>query len=176
MIKIKQSIGFFFLVTVGCIQMVGDLTNIQEIKGIGLAIHVSPAPKVFTTHQGFETFSSQFFIHWTDLKGVEQNKELTPEIYGLIKGPYNRRNVYGAALSYGPVLSKNPKTKEMFSQISNFAFCGNSSLVSELGLGNRDPTKSIRVELVPRATYSNDDQWRLQYEFKCSDSKTNGGR
>ena len=48
------------LIAVGCLQMVGDLTDIRAIKAVGAATGSSPAPKVFTAHKGFETYSSQF--------------------------------------------------------------------------------------------------------------------
>ena len=48
-----------FLIAVGCLQMVGDLTDVRAIKAVGAATGSSPAPKVFTAHKGFETYSSQ---------------------------------------------------------------------------------------------------------------------
>ena len=111
--NIKSLATMSFLVGLGSVQMLGDLLANTHLKGIGLAMHVSPAPKVFTAQEGFETFSSQFFLRWQDITGKHHERELTPRIYQGIKGPYNRRNVYGAAVSYSPVLSRNPNTKAM---------------------------------------------------------------
>src|SRR5687767_15861051 len=85
-------------------QMTGDLLNVPALKGVAAATTASPAPKVFSAVRGLETYSTRFFLEWTDTAGVEHSLPLTPEVYGRMRGPYNRRNVYGAALAYGPVL------------------------------------------------------------------------
>ena len=54
--------------------------------------------------RGLETYSTRFFLEWTDAQGQAHSLELTPEVYARLRGPYNRRNVYGAVLAYGPVL------------------------------------------------------------------------
>jgi len=75
--------------------------------------------------------------------------ELTPELYRNLRGPYNRRNVYGAALSYGPVLSLNEHTSKMFESVSEFALCREEGLLSELNL-DRDSIESIALRYLPR--------------------------
>ena len=49
------------LLTVGLLQMTGDLLKIDWLKGFGAATVASPAPKVFSAVRGLETFSTRFF-------------------------------------------------------------------------------------------------------------------
>src|SRR5262249_23441171 len=99
-----------FLLVIGLVQMTGDLVQTyvnqpvgKAIRGIGAATLASPAPKVFSKASNergsIETYSTRFFLFWNDSTGQRHELELTPELYGRLQGPYNRRNVYGAALS-----------------------------------------------------------------------------
>ncbi|WP_250655971.1 hypothetical protein [Alkalimarinus coralli] len=162
-----KSVGVtFFLVAVGSLQMLGDLTGWTALKGVGAASHASPAPKVFTAQEGFETFSSSFFIDWVDGKGELQTLTLSPENYRYIRGPYNRRNAYGAAISYGPVLSRSAITKPMFKSAVDFAFCRDRSLLRELPLPTPLPERLV-VRIEPRDAALIDPSWQLVYPIKC---------
>src|SRR5438270_9821355 len=92
------------LLALGLLQMAGDVLRIPAIKGLGAATAAAPAPKVFSAVRGLETYSTRFFLEWSGADGEAHSLELTPEVYSRLRGPYNRRNVYGAALAYGPVL------------------------------------------------------------------------
>ena len=157
-----------FLLLVGCLQMAGDVTGLPAVRAFGLALHASPAPKVFTAQEGFETFSSDFYLGWTDTSGNTHNLHITPEIYYRgVKGPYNRRNAYGAALSYGPVLTRNPKTAPMFESVAQFALCGRAPMLSELGIDPRTVKGPVTIRLVPRQKLPDDNRWKLSYEIAC---------
>ena len=99
------------LIAVGLLQMAGDLCERYlsayyglRLKGLGAATAASPAPKVFSAVRGLETYSTRFYLEWTDRAGEFHSLQVTPELYARLRGPYNRRNVFGAALAYGPVL------------------------------------------------------------------------
>jgi hypothetical protein len=140
-----------FLLVIGLLQMTGDLLRVPEVKGLAAATGASPAPKVFSSIKGLETFSSDFYIEWTDRNGVAHSVKLTPEIYSRIQGPYNRRNVFGAALSYAPVLAKDPRTRPMYDAVIRYALCGRAPLLSEIGLDPTDLSATPVIRLVPRA-------------------------
>src|SRR5205814_1100524 len=107
----------------------------------------SPAPRVFSAVRGLETYSTRFFIDYTDATGVARSLELTPEVNARLRGPYNRRNVYGAALAFGPVLQADPRTRPLFLAVARSALGGDAPLLRELGIeGSRGP---IRVRLEP---------------------------
>lgn len=137
------------LLVVGLLQMTGDVLGLAALRGIGAATAASPAPKVFSAVRGLETYSSRFFIEWTDHEGKVHSLALTPEVYGRLAGPYNRRNVYGAALAYGPVLSTDPRTRPMFQSVIRYAFCGEAAILKELGINPNEVAGQVRVRLEP---------------------------
>src|SRR5688572_5183724 len=117
------------LICIGCVQMAGDVFRVLPLKAFGAATHASPAPKVFTAQDGFETYANRFHLEWRDATGATQSLELTPETYAGISGPYNRRNVYGAVFSYAPVLEANPATRLMFRTVLRRGLCGSPSVL-----------------------------------------------
>jgi hypothetical protein len=143
--------GVAVLLVVGLLQMAGDVLGVGALKGFGAATGASPAPKVFSSAHGLETFSSEFVVEWTDHEGREQAVKLTPEIYSRLQGPYNRRNVFGAALAYGPVLNGDPRTREMYKSVVRYALCGRAPLMHEIGFDADMIPGSVRVRLVPRS-------------------------
>ena len=121
------------LLGVGLLQMAGDVvmqvTGSPALKGIAAATAASPAPKVFCSQGGLETFSSRFFLNYNAADGSEVTLPLTPEVYGRLDGPYKRRNVYGAALSYGPALPP-----ELSGPVIRYGLRGDAPLLRELGV------------------------------------------
>ncbi len=122
------------LLVVGSLQMVGDLCGVRAVKGIGAATVASPAPKVFCAVNGLETFSTRFFIEWKDAAGKANELDLTSTVAARIQGPYNRRNVYGAALAYGPVLAMDASGRRMLAEVLDYGLCGKAPLLTELGI------------------------------------------
>jgi hypothetical protein len=140
-----------FLLTLGLLQMAGDLLERKPfpllgraLKGVGAATTASPAPKVFSSVRGLETYSTRFFVEWDDRAGARQSLDLTPEVYGRLRGPYNRRNVYGAALAYGPVLPA-----ELRDPVMRYALCGDAPLLRELGIDPAEVRGGVRVRYEP---------------------------
>ena len=148
----------FALLALGLLQMGGDLLRLPVLKGIGAATVASPAPKVFSSVQGLETFSSTFYVEWADRTGVSHSLKLTPEIYAHIKGPYNRRNVFGAALAYAPILQSDPHTSEMFESVVRYAVCGQAPLLREIGIDSDQLSSPPTIRLVPRSGTAFGDQ------------------
>ena len=155
------------LVVIGCVQMVGDLAGLPALRGIGAASAASPAPKVFTAQEGFETYSGRFYVSWQDPSGKAHELHLTPQVYANVAGPYNRRNAYGAALSYGPVLYDSELTRPMFNAAIQHTFCGNSSILKEIGIDRKQTTGRYQFELKPRQKLPAGHKWKLQHEVIC---------
>ena len=172
--QLATTVAAVMLTSLGCVQMVGDLTHSKVLKALGAASQASPAPKVFTAHEGFETFSSRFYLQWRSRDGVAHSLQLTPDIYGRLQGPYNRRNAYGAALSYGPVLSANPLTQPMFASVSRYALCGRAPLLRELRINPASIQGAVTVKLVPRDAISADGRWQLAFVAPCQLDKRVG--
>ncbi len=156
------------LIMLGSIQMIGDLANIPILKGIGQATNASPAPKVFTSQKGYETFSKRFFFEVTDKQGERQIIEITPHNYQHLKGPYNRRNMYGATISYAPVLVKNEKTASLFYSVAQYGLCNpNQTILEEMGI-EYDKTKPVTLKMQARhPTIDADFYWKNEFTFDC---------
>lgn len=145
--------GAIFLLCLGLLQMTGDPIERfvsapvgKGLRGVGAATMASPAPKVFSSVRGLETYSTRFFLVWTDVQGVERALELTPEVVSRLHGPYNRRNVYGAVLAYGPVLPP-----ELRDPVLKYAVTGDAPLLRELGIDPAQVRGDVRIRLEPLA-------------------------
>ncbi|HUS35265.1 MAG TPA: hypothetical protein VM680_07945 [Verrucomicrobiae bacterium] len=112
-----------------CSAMIGDVINSLTLKGLGAAFSFAPFPKVFCDNQGLEGFASQFTILAQMPDGATQKIPLTPEMYAKMRGPYNRRNVYGAALSFGPKLPE-----PMWRSVFDYGLGDANRLATEFGL------------------------------------------
>lgn len=155
------------LLTLGLLQMSADVLHSKPLKAVAAATAASPAPKVFSSVHGLETYSSRFFVEWTDQSGAFHFVEINPERAAGMRGPYNRRNVYGAVLAYGPVMQTDPAVRPMFESVAHYALCGNAPLLQELGI----PVTQIRG--TPRIRLQTRDNARvgslpLEYEPSCN--------
>ncbi|MEM6927772.1 MAG: hypothetical protein AAF602_12640 [Myxococcota bacterium] len=151
------------LLAVGLAAMAGDLLGLEMLHAIGVASHASPAPKVFTAREGLEGFSARYVLHWEGTRGRGGTTELTPEHYARLGGPYNRRNVYGAALAGGPFLSTHPTLGPLHQRVATYAFC-EGDVLTELGLTSSLPTR-VWVDVLPRPDTST--QLPLRLEVRC---------
>ncbi len=141
------------LCVIGLFQIVGDLAGLKALKGIGAATAASPFPKVFSDVRGLETFASEFVIHYEMADGVDSKLPITPELYHRLAGPYNRRNVYGAALSYAPRMPV-----DLWTPVFCYGLRRGGPLRRELGLP--EDTKMIEV-LIATKTRGRSDTWVL---------------
>ena len=141
--------AWVLLLLLGLLTMVGDLTGIKLLKGLGTATAASPAPKVFSSVRGYETYSTRFLVEWTDTDGKPQVLELTPEVYSRLRGPYNRRNIFGAAMAYGPVLSTTEATAPMFQAVAGYALTGEAPVLREMGIDPATIQGPVRLRFVP---------------------------
>jgi sterol desaturase/sphingolipid hydroxylase (fatty acid hydroxylase superfamily) len=138
----------WILVVVGTLAMVGDRVGSETLYGLGLATGASPAPKVFTAREGLEGFSSTYTLAWDEPTGPRA-VVLTPDLYARLEGPYNRRNVYGAALAGGPFLATHPSLAPLHATVAHYAFC-EADVLGELGI-DAAPQGPIRLTVTPRA-------------------------
>lgn len=155
------------LLALGVLQMAADLLHLRALKGAAAATAASPAPKVFSSVHGLETYSSRFYVEWTDQAGTFHSTRISPHNTAGLKGPYNRRNVYGAVLAYGPVLQSDPAARPMFGAVSRYALCGNAPLLRELGIPVSEirGTPHIRIETRPGTQAGN---LPLEFEPSCN--------
>lgn len=136
------------LAVLGSVHMIGHFLDVAAIKGLAAATVASPAPKVFSSVQGLETYSTSFVLEW-DEAGETKKLELTQDVYQRLEGPYNRRNVYGAVLAFGPVLAKSEAAKPMFESVLRYAACGERPLFAELGIDPSNVGEPVAVRVIP---------------------------
>jgi hypothetical protein len=139
---------------IGCMQMLGYVSGSRLLRGIGAATVISPLPKVFSDVDGLETFASEFTIRYRDARGTMTATRITPELYGRLAGPYNRRNVYGAALSYAPRLPRS-----LWEPVLCRGLGPQGHLRSELGLGSDAREISVTIRTMTRGRT---DAWTLE--------------
>jgi hypothetical protein len=166
----KRSVA---LLALGLLQMGGDLLERlgagavgRPLKGIAAATTASPAPKVFSAVRGLETYSTRFTVEWTDRAGRGHALPMTPELSARLRGPYNRRNVYGTVLAYGPVLATDKRTEALYTSVARYALCGERPLLRELGIDPADVAGVVRVRYEPRPGIPPGD-WPRVLEAAC---------
>jgi len=137
------------ILAVGSLQMVGYALDLPALRGIGAASGFAPFTKVFSDVDGCETFASDFTLILRTRAGEESVIPVDPVFYQQLRGPYNRRNVYGAALSYAPRLPE-----ALWHSVFCHGFRG--PLREEFGLP--DDLASVTLHLRTR-TRGRDDQW-----------------
>jgi len=150
------------LVAVGLSRMAGEIFHLQPLEILGMATTAAPAPKVFSSVKGLETYSTQFYLEWFDQKKVRQRLFITPEVYARVQGPYNRRNVYGAALAYAPVLPEKFRDPVM-----RYALCGKKPLMRELGVDPSSIQGRVRLWLEPLPGTSLEPGLETLFEVSC---------
>lgn len=99
-----RNLGALALLLLGTTQMLGYLSGLLPLRGLGLASGMAPFPKVFCEVDGYEPFAATFTLLGDDADGAPQAIAINAERYSRLAGPYLRRNVYGAALAYAPRL------------------------------------------------------------------------
>lgn len=139
--------------------MLGQILNIKPLKSIGLATCAAPFTKVFCqaecleSHREYETFAADFSVSYVTKEGVAETLEITPALYQQIKGPYNRRNVYGAVIAYGPAL---PETMRLAT--FQYALTDPGNVARELGIPS--DARDFQINITSKTKGSN-NQWKL---------------
>jgi len=162
-------VGIAVLFFFGLLQMGGDLAGRQRLRDVAAATAASPAPKVFSTVRGLETFSTRQFLEWKDSGGEIRSLELTPASYARIRGPYTRRTVFAATLSRGPLLVSDPRGRRMFAWAARYAMCEPpAALLWELGVG--EGARQVQTRMVPRERSLHDPSLPLVLTAPCRKS------
>jgi hypothetical protein len=134
---------------VGLLQMAGELVGSRALKGIGAASAVAPLPKVSSDVGGVETLASEFTFEIDGGAAIP----ITPDLYRRLAGPYNRRNVYGAALADAPRLPP-----PLWEAVLCYGLSAGGPLRSELGLPPAPARVSVRIRT---KTGGRTDSWLL---------------
>ena len=135
------------------VAMIGDVLGLKVLKGLGAVSAVAPFPKVFCSLDGMEGFACEFTILY-EQDGQSHRLPITPELYARLGGPYNRRNVYGAALAGGPKLPR-----PLWEAVFRHGFASGGPLQREFGI----PPDATNVRVFIRSrTRGCNETWLLQ--------------
>lgn len=138
------------LLALGLAQMLADAAGSLELKAIAAATAASPAPKVFTAVRGYEPLSTTFQLEWVDASGEPRSAPVDAERVAGLRGPYNRRNVYGAALAFGPALASDARTRPLLEAVLARSLAGEASILAELGVDPGATRGPLRVRYAVR--------------------------
>ncbi|MBK8091311.1 MAG: hypothetical protein IPK32_04780 [Verrucomicrobiaceae bacterium] len=125
---------------IGLTRMTGYFLGNQVLQGIGAVSGVAPFTKVFCSADGYEAFTARFWLRGQKADGSTEELEMTPERYARLRGPYMRRNVYGAALVFAPKLPQ-PLRESLHAN----ALRPHSTMWRELGLPEDWISATIRI-------------------------------
>jgi hypothetical protein len=148
-----QNIAASAILGLGLTQMLGDTIGSRPLKGLGAVSAAAPFPKVFCDVRGYEPFAAEF-----TLLCVSGSKEctpipITPQLYRQLGGSYNRRNAYGAALSYAPRLPE-----PIWQSVAQYGLRPSGPLRQELGL----PADAAHINIhIATRTRGRDEAWLL---------------
>jgi hypothetical protein len=144
---------YYVVAAIGFLQIAGYMLHVKTLRGIGAVFCSSPLPIVFTEVRGVETFASDFSIMFKTKEGVQKEIKIDPSVYSKLKGPYNRRNIYGAAIAYGPVLDT-----AVWNSVLSYGLC-RGALVSEMGIDTTGTDYSVRIKT---RTAGRNEEWLLK--------------
>jgi hypothetical protein len=144
------------VLSLGSLQLVGYLTGFEALRKLGMLSAASPLPLVFSHFRGLETFSPKFAV-LVERQGQLTEIALTPSTYGLLAGPYNRRNVYGVAFAFGAVL-KEQHERDLVEGVLRYGFCAGGPLrailTHSISEGTISDDSRIGIRIVPKANAS----------------------
>jgi len=137
------------LIVVGTSQMAADLLHLPPLKALAAATMIAPCPKVFTAHNGYETFSTNFVLTWQDKQAKQHALKVSRSIYERIQGPYARRKIFEAVVVYWPIASTNKAGISMFNAASKYALTGNAPLMREFGVDPTSIAGPVTIHFLP---------------------------
>jgi hypothetical protein len=161
-VKLLSKALAYGLIALGLSQTIGFITGISWLRGLGIASTASPLPLVFTQFRGVETFAQDYRLEILTRNGEHIDVPITPALYSKLSGPYKRRNVYGAVISYGPALTERHE-KHLVNTVLTYGFCNNGPLATEFGVAA--PVHEARVHIAAN-TAGQPRRWTLS--VRCS--------
>lgn len=137
----------YALVIWGTLNSSTFIAHNTSMKEIGFVTVSSPLPLVFSAYNGIETFATAFNVTIKYENGTGANTMFGVEKYNLLKGAYNRRNIYGAIFSHGPFFDRENLIK-IRQEILYYAACQPGSIIKEFQLSGK--VKNVNVDILYR--------------------------
>lgn len=135
----------WLIILLGFVSSWGFIVQSPTVKQVGFLSTASPLPLVFSAYQGMETFATTFDLTVVYPDGSFRQEKLTRELYAQLKGPYNRRNIYGVLFSYGPFF-EDPRLLKLRDHGFHYAFCHGGPLAQDFELGDHVQSVTINIK------------------------------
>jgi hypothetical protein len=127
-----------FLVAIGIANSLSDVLGITSLRTFALATVASPLPRAFSQSASLSGFAHELNIELTAADGAVIRRTESPELYAGLPGPYERRVIYGSALSFGPATPQR-----LFPSTLKYGFCNSGPLAQRMGL--KEPLQAATV-------------------------------
>jgi hypothetical protein len=121
-------IAAWLLVSLGLSSFVGHVSGSSELRRYARSTMASPLPLAFSDCGSLRNFSDRFGFDVVTSDGGRMRAEADAAIYAALPGPYERRVMYGAALSLAPVVPS-----PLFRGILHHGFCDRGPIATALG-------------------------------------------
>lgn len=157
----KNNLKYILLILVGFISIFGKLIGNEKMIGLGFISASSPLPLVFSQFRGVEGFALSYIIDY-QVDGSWKKLKISPEVYAQLAGPYNRRNVFGAAMAGAPMLT-GKKESRLIKRLHKYSLC-DGPLAKELGI---DKNSSRFIVHIKSETLNDNRTWKV--ETHCND-------
>jgi len=133
-----RSLGVALLVALGLASSLAQLTEASWLATFAQATVASPLPRAFSQSQSLAGFANELTIELTTADGTVERRTESSELFAGLPGPYERRVIYGAALSFAPTSPRPPLTT-----ILRYGFCRSGPLAARMGV--RQPLRSVAL-------------------------------
>ena len=122
--------------------MVGDCGHSDRLRSLGFASAASPAPKVFCSLEGRESFANRYFLDWTDREGKNHSLPVDHSLLARLRGPEARRSMYLLTLE-----GDSTGWTSLNHSIRHYALCG--PLMKEWGIDADKIQWPVMIRVVP---------------------------
>ena len=144
----------------GCLQAVGFYGAWPALRGLAALSLASPLPLAFSHFAGHETFSNTFAYAAVTASGRHLAGAIGPQLYGRLKGAYNYKNTFGAALSYGPFFTE-PWALAARDAVLQHGFCEPGHVVASSGFAGGEALRGVNITVAEHPDRGT-QQWVLQ--------------
>ena len=151
------SVAFLLFLGLASLRTVGQLTGSQKVEGLGFMVGFSPLPNVFSDREGYEDFTTQIALTYSDTAGIQKKQILNNRLFKKISGPLYWRGLLGVSLGYA---YRFPEA--LWLKSWKYVFC-ESQLIHKM-IPSYEPKGGMRVSI---AVEKNGSQVDFEKGIQC---------
>ena len=153
-----RTMAAWLLVGLGLSNFIGYVSGARALRRWAQATMASPLPLAFSDCGSLRNFADGFHLDIVTTDGTRVGADADASIYAALPGPYERRVIYGSALSLAPLVPT-----PLFHAILRHGLCDRGPIAAALGferplreativtVGRRPdaPSRPVRVSCGP---------------------------